>query len=282
MAALLVRLRWVTVLAWLAATATAVTLLPAIEDAHSGALGALIPRNAQAVKAEIASKTQFGFPLLSRTLIVQRDRGGLSAADQAAVVRRAVALNRHRVPGFERIAAALPVTNAVGSEPFVRERSTTAITYLFFRPDVDAGQRADLARRFVAEHVPATAGGTVGVTGQAAAAGEQADLVTRWLPVIELATLALVGLAVGLRFLAVGAPLLTLIAVAIGYLISNHIAAWVGQRAGFVSAGGRAHHRRPAVRRGHRLLDLLHVALSRAAGSTGANGCRPRGRRPLR
>ncbi|QEC48273.1 MMPL family transporter [Baekduia soli] len=231
---LVVRLRWVVVCGWILAAVAAVRLLPAIEDAHSGALGALVPRDAAAVKAEIASKTRFGFPLLSRTLIVQRDPRGLSAAEQAAVVERAVRLNRHAVPGFERIAAALPVTNAIGSAPFVRERGTTAITYLFFAPDVDVGDRADLARRFVEEHVPATPTGTVGVTGQAAAAGEQSDLVARWLPVIELATIALVAMAVGARFMAVGAPLLTLATVAIAYLISNHIAAWVGQRLGFV------------------------------------------------
>ncbi|MEO6496871.1 MAG: MMPL family transporter [Solirubrobacteraceae bacterium] len=231
---LVVQLRWVVVATWLILAGAATTLLPAIEDARSGALGALVPRNAEAVKAEIASKTRFGFPLLSRTLIVQRDPQGLAAGAQARFIRQAAALTRHEVPGFERIAAALPVTNAVGSAPFARERSTTAIMYLFFRPDVDAFQRVDLAHRFAAAHVPASSGGTVGVTGQAAAAGEQSDLVVKWLPVIELATLLLVALAVGVRFRAVGAPLMTLVSVALAYLISNHLVAWVGERAGFV------------------------------------------------
>ncbi len=234
MVALIVRLRWAVVAFWVLTAVAAVQLLPAIEDANSGALGALVPRNADAVKAEIVSKTEFGFPLLSRTLIVQRSPSGLSAGEQALVLRRAVLLNRHGYKGFERIAAALPVTNAFGAAPFARERGTTAITYLFFRPDVDVGLRSYLARRFVELHVPASPGGTVGRTGQAAAAGEQSALVIRWLPIIELSTLVLVGLAVGLRFMALGAPLMTLAAVAIAYLISNHLTAWVGQQAGFV------------------------------------------------
>jgi hypothetical protein len=237
-----IRLRWAIVGLWVLIAVAATTQLPAIEDAHSGALGALIPRNAEAVKAEIASKTQFGFPLLSRTLIVQRDRAGL-----------------HRVPGFERIAAALPVTNAVGTSPYARERSTTAIMYLFFGADVSAADRVDLARRFADAYVPATSGGTVGVTGQAAAASEQSDLVVRWLPVIELATLLLAALAVGVRSRAVGAPLMTLLTVAIAYLISNHVVAWIGQR---VTAGGTgrrslaaARHRRGVARRLQRALE---------------------------
>lgn len=229
-----VRLRWAIVAVWVLLAVAATTRLPAIEDAHSGALGALVPRNAEAVKAEIASKTQFGFPLLSRTLIVERDPHGLAPRAQALFVRQAAALTRHQVPGFERIAAALPATNAVGASPFARERSTTAIMYLFFRPDVSADARVDLAQRFAAAHLPASRGATVGVTGQAAAAGEQSDLVVSWLPAIELATLLLVALAVGARFRAVGAPLMTLLTVAIAYLISNHVVAWIGERAGFV------------------------------------------------
>ncbi len=126
------------------------------------------------------------------------------------------------------------MTNAVGDARFARERSTTAITYLFLLPDVSANARADLARRYVAKYVPQPPGGSVGVTGQAAAAGEQSDLVTRRLPAIELATLLLAALAVGIRFRALGAPVLTLITVAIADLIANHVVAWVGERAGFV------------------------------------------------
>ncbi|MGI8621989.1 MAG: hypothetical protein ACR2NB_00570, partial [Solirubrobacteraceae bacterium] len=85
---LVVRLRWPVVALWLILAVAATTQLPAIEDARSGALGALVPRNAEAVKAEIASKTQFGFPLLSRTLLVERDPHGLPGLAQAVFVRQ--------------------------------------------------------------------------------------------------------------------------------------------------------------------------------------------------
>ncbi|UTI63031.1 MMPL family transporter [Paraconexibacter antarcticus] len=232
-ASLLVRLRWPIVVFWIAAAAVCATLLPAIKDADSGALGALVPRNAQAVKTEVTSKTKFGFPLLSRTLIVERNPHGLSAARQLAVFRRAAALTRHEVRGYGQIAAALPVTNAIGAAPFVRERSTTTITYLFFAPDVSVDTRAHLAERFVKYHVPPEAGTTVGVTGQAVAAGRQRALVKNRLPIIELATVLLVGLAVGFRFRAPGPPLVTLMAVAIAYLIASHLVALVGRQAGF-------------------------------------------------
>ncbi len=138
-AAIVVRLRYAVLAGWLVATVAAVVLLPSIDEAQTGALGDLAPNDAEAIKAEIRSSELFGFPLLSRTLVVQRDPHGLSPAAQARIGTRAVAVNRHALPGLERIGGALPITNLVGAPPFAREHSTTGITYLLFGPDVGRG-----------------------------------------------------------------------------------------------------------------------------------------------
>jgi RND superfamily putative drug exporter len=229
----LCRGRFVVLAAWLAGAVVCVVALPTIDQARSGAVGGLYPKDADAIKAEITSKTRFGFPLLSRTLVVQRDPGGLSAARQARVVERAADLTRHRVPGFGEIAAALPVTNVLGRSPFARERSTTAITYLFFEPDVKLDRRVGLAHDLVRERIGTGAESEVaGVTGQAAAIGEQSRVIVDRLPIIELATFLLVALAVGLRFRALGAPALTLGAIAVAYVVSSRVVAVVGEHFG--------------------------------------------------
>jgi hypothetical protein len=69
-----------------------------------------VPRNADAVDAELQSNELFRFPLLGRTLVVQRDPDGLSAPAQARAARRA--LTRDEYPGLRGVAFALPVTNA--------------------------------------------------------------------------------------------------------------------------------------------------------------------------
>src|ERR671915_47561 len=128
----IVRARWLIVALWLAASVYVAVALPTIREAQVGALGDLVPRSADALKAVLRSAELFRFPLLSRTLVVKRDPDGLSAEEQARVARRAVALNTNEYPGLRRIAGALPVTNTLGQPPFARERSTTAITYLLF------------------------------------------------------------------------------------------------------------------------------------------------------
>ncbi len=232
-AKLIVRGRWLVVALWVAAAAYVAVALPTIREAQVGALGDLVPRDAEAIEAEQRSHELFRFPLLSRTVVVQRDPAGLGAAEQARVVRRAVALNRHQYPGLRRIAGALPVTNTLGGASFARERSTAAITYLFFRPSVGRDDRQRLAQRFIDRRIePDNGHAFAGVTGAVAARSQQSELIGDKLPLVEAATVLLVALVVGLHFRALGAPLVTLLAVGVSYLTSIRLIAWIGQQVG--------------------------------------------------
>ncbi len=227
-----VRARFAVVALWLAAAVGLTLGLPSIKEAQVGALGDLVPNEADAIEAEIRSNELFGFPLLSRTLVVQRDPDGLSATEQARVARRALALNRGEYPGLRRIGGALAVSNTLGEPPFSRESSTTAITYLFFGPQVDRDARERLAERFVERRIEPFYDGFVGVTGSVSARIQQAEQITASLPLMELGTVVLVALVVGLHFRAVGAPLVALLAVAVAYLSSIRLIAWIGQKIG--------------------------------------------------
>ena len=231
-AALIVRLRWAIVLFWIAAALVVTVSLPTIRQAQVGSLGDLVPRDAHAVDAERRSYELFGFPLLSRTLVVEHDAHGLSPQRQTATLRRAAELNLDRLPGLHGIAGAVSVTNGVGRPRFAREHSTTAITYLFFGQDIGQIGRTGLARRLVAWHVRPPAGGDVGVTGAIPARYEQALIIEHRLPLIELATVLLIGLAVGVYFRAPGAPLLALATVAVAYLIAIRVIAALGKAVG--------------------------------------------------
>ncbi len=217
---------------WVAAAVITTLTLPSIDEAQVGALGDLVPHNADAIKAEKRSHELFGFPLLSRTVVVQRNPHGLSVDAQARVLSRAVALNRGEYPGLTGIAGAIPATNAVGKPPFSREHSTTALTFLFFRPDIGPIGQAGLTKRLEMREISAPGDSLVGDTGAISARQEQASLVKGALPIVELATVLLVLLAVGLHFRSVVAPLVNLIAVAISYLISIRLVAWIGENVG--------------------------------------------------
>jgi putative drug exporter of the RND superfamily len=227
---LVVRLRWVILLAWIAAAVASTLYLPPLEQVEAGAIGDLVPKNTPALKAEADSYRLFGFPVLSRTAIVQRNPDGLSVQAQTRVVLRAIQLTNRTDTEFAKIAGAFPITNTLGLFPGSRERSTTAITYLFFDPDVGLYEQGALAERYANARINQPGDSLIGVTGPAPARSAQNDIILNRLPLVEVATVILIALIVGLTFRAVGAPLATLFTAGIAYVIAIRVVAWAGQR----------------------------------------------------
>lgn len=224
--------RYPIVAFWIAAAIAATLLLPSIDQAQVGALGDLVPHDAKAIQTEKRSLELFGFPLLSRNVLVQRNPHGLSKLALVRFAARTYALDRKLLPGLTGIAATLPLTNAVVDPPLARERGTTALSYLFFPPDIGPSGRAGLVDRLEKRYINRPGDALVGSTGTLSARQEQAAVIRRGLPTVEIATVVLVLLAVGLHFRALGAPLLNLGAVAIAYLVAIRLIAFIGSRVG--------------------------------------------------
>jgi len=150
-ARVLVRLRWLVVAFWLAATAAAVMLLPSVgyrgED-----LSQLVSNDNPAVQSEVRSFEKFGFPLLSRVAVVQRNPHGLPLDIQTKAVTRARDLTEGKYPELKPIMAAVPITNALQALPGSKENGTTIITMLFTAPDVSLADQLDAANQFVAKY----------------------------------------------------------------------------------------------------------------------------------
>ena len=98
------------------------------------------PPNSKAIATERASAQAFGFPLLSRTVLVQRNESGLSAGAQQRAVERAVGVAKGTIGDVGPIAAAVPVVNVkdVFTSP---EQGTTALTYIFSKPGTTFARR---------------------------------------------------------------------------------------------------------------------------------------------
>jgi RND superfamily putative drug exporter len=227
-----VRLRWPIALAWVAAAVLATISLPSIEESQTGALGDLVPDDAAALDAELRSAELFGFPLLSRTIVVQRDPEGLEPVTQAATLNRTVSINRDVLEDVERIGGAIPVLNTFAVPPFTRENATTAVTYLFFTPDMGINDRVVLAERVRVRAERVEPSSFTAVTGAIPAREAQSDLIKERLPLVELCTVLLVLAAIGIHYRALLAPLVTLAAIAITYLVTVRVVAWVGQQIG--------------------------------------------------
>ncbi len=228
-ASLVVRLRFLIVAGWLAGAVVVTLYLPSIQDSSRGNLGGLIPADNPAIQAEIRSVTLFGFPVLGRVAVVQRDPQGLDIYAQARAGLRAVTITQRQYPGLEGILGALPVLNSGGRFPSSSEDGTTAITYLFMDPRTGFGTQTDLANRLAAEHINRPTDHLVGVTGSIPARVEQGRLIHDNLPLVELATVSMIFLIVALNFRALVAPAVTLLAAGVAYQVTVQSVGLIGQ-----------------------------------------------------
>jgi RND superfamily putative drug exporter len=229
---LVVRLRWFVVLGWAAGLLAAAVWLPA--SVPNADLGGFAPPNSRAIATETASAKAFGFPVLSRTMLVQRDEQGLSPAAKQRAVERAVAVAQRKAGDVGPVVGVVPVINAQGAFPSSSEEGTTALSYVFFKPGTTFGDEVAAASRFGRQQVNQPDDHLVGVTGTVPAQIAQSKILYGHLLLLEGATLAVVIGIVALKFRSVVAPLVALLTAAASYFVAVRVTNYAG---GFVKGG---------------------------------------------
>ncbi len=256
----MVSLRYVIIGGWCAAVVAAIWYFPPLNTASSGGLSELIPPGSAAAHAESDAAQLFGFPLDAGVAIVQRDPHGMPAATQDRAIRQAIAVDRGLAgqsaqlaqlarlagaaqvlsgpvspgppDGIPGLAGAFPLPNTSGLLHGTGERSTTVITFLYFRPGTSFGDQTAAADTYVHWFLNHPADDVVGVTGPIPAEYAQSQIIGANLGWVELFTLFAIALIVGLRFRSVGAPLAALACAGTAYVLAVRIVAWFAQRIG--------------------------------------------------
>jgi RND superfamily putative drug exporter len=229
-AATVIALRHLVPLAWIAAVVVASISLPDLASAPTAPLEDLAAKNGAASKAAATATKRFGFPLSTQTAVVQRNPRGLPAAAQRRQLEGARTIFSHSDPSLRDIRAALPISNAARGVP-ARERGTTAVTYLFFPPELSLESTTKTAHTYAAKQLGGRAGGVVGVTGAGPARLAQFSEIEHSLPIIEAASIVLIFVVVALAFRSLGAPLVALATAGISFLLAVRILPWAGERA---------------------------------------------------
>ncbi|WP_457252293.1 MMPL family transporter [Pedococcus sp. P5_B7] len=229
---LVVTFRWFIVVGWAVLLVAAAVWLPA--SSTSADLGGFAPPNSKAIATETTSAKAFGFPVLSRTMLVQRDANGLSQAAQQRAVERAVAVAKHTGGDVGPIVAVVPIGNTQGVFPSSSERDTTAVSYVFTKPGTTFGDEVGAADRFAREKVNQPDDHFVGVTGTVPAQLAQSTILYDHLLLLEGVTLVAVIGIVALKFRSIVAPLVALVTAAASYFLAVRVTNYAG---GFVEGG---------------------------------------------
>jgi RND superfamily putative drug exporter len=227
-ASVVIWLRYLVVVAWIAAAAAATIYLPGLGSGEALELGGLLPEDSPAIDAGERSQQLFTVPLTADTAVVERNPAGFSAETQEAIVRRAVDATTQEGVGDE-IRFALPILNTRELFPGSEEDGTTAVTHLFFPPKVSLTNRAELAHEYADR---GDEGHFAGVTGPGPARLAQFEEIEDALLFVELGSILAIALVVGITYRSLGAPLLTLAASAIAFLVASGTIPWVADRLG--------------------------------------------------
>jgi putative drug exporter of the RND superfamily len=229
-AAVVVTFRYFIVAGWIAAAAAAMTSLPALTP--SNGVAGLVPSSAPAVQAEYTATRIFGEPLDAQAVVVQRAARGLPVSVLQAAIRDAASIDTGRAVGtpISGLAGALPIPNTDAIFPGSRERSTTVLTYLYFRPATSPAAQLAGSETYARRYASAPADHLVGVTGAGLATYDQGVIISQHLVWVEIATVLAIALIVGFFFLSLGAPVATLACAATAFLVATRLVAWVMQQ----------------------------------------------------
>ena len=111
-AAVVVALRFLIPVAWVAGVVAATISLPQLGSEGGAPIGDIVPEHSDAEQATQTASERFGFPLATDTAVVQRNEAGLSPATQRRSFRAALATTRGGGPAPGELRGAIPITDA--------------------------------------------------------------------------------------------------------------------------------------------------------------------------
>jgi RND superfamily putative drug exporter len=209
---------------WLVASGAALKYIPPLTPTGSRTvIGAALGRSSPAIKAEILDAKRFHFPLSAQVVIVQHRSSGLPVQAQLTAFRHAIEIDTHKLPAFRQIGGAIPIANDGRLLKASPGHATTILTYLLISPRLNFAQSTLLADRYAHRFLSGRGDALVGVTGAYPAEYTQLQALASSLSLVQWLSIAILVLVVGLTFRSVVAPLLTLLAAGIAYVLSRRL-----------------------------------------------------------
>lgn len=212
--------RLLVIAAWVAGAVLATSYLPSGLGSEGAELGSLLPRSSEALEVEARALRTFGFPLISRSMVVARKEGGFDPGEAAAALRYVA-----RTDKAETGLKAVPF-DAEGKALEGGNVGDTLLIYLY-APESEA---VTASERFATGLRRATGADTAHITGAFPAAAAETNLVEEHLLWVEIATVALVVGILAIYFRSVLIPLICLGGVGLAYLVSERLLGLVAER----------------------------------------------------
>jgi RND superfamily putative drug exporter len=212
--------RLLVIAAWIAGAALASAYLPSGLGGEGAELGSLLPRSSEALEVEEKALRTFGFPLISRAMVVAHKEGGFDPAAASAALDYIV-----RIDKGESGMKAVPFDTE--AKPLQGGQIGDTLLVYIYAPESEA---VGASEEFAAGLRRATGAESAHVTGAYPAAAAESNLVDEHLPWVEIATVVLVVGILAIYFRSVLIPLLCLAGVGLAYLVSDRLLGVVAEQ----------------------------------------------------
>jgi RND superfamily putative drug exporter len=224
---IVITLRWVVLVAWVAVALALTVLIPYRPDTTTGTtFSELLPADSPVFRVEQRILQEFRVPLLSGTTVVVHQADGLSLLTRADSLLWGLATTQDTLqsdtpPKADTIAAAIPVPTG---------RTDVAVTYLYVAPGTGLNDEVRLADGYAA-HFKNQPDVSSYVTGFVPAQIAQLNYLDSRLRLFEVASVLVIMALVAFAFRSLLAPLVVVGVAAVGYLVyfpllSSFAAAW--------------------------------------------------------
>lgn len=217
--------RLLVIAAWIAGAALATSQLPSGLGSEEAKLGSLLPRSSQALEVEERSLHTFGFPLISRSMVVVQKEGGFDPGAGDATLRY-IAKTDKGGSGLKAVPFAAEGKPLAGGQ-----LGDTLLVYLYAGPAAE-GDAVGLSEEFAAGLRRATGADTAHITGSIPAAAAESNLVEEHLIWVEIATVVVVVGILLAYYRSLAIPLLCLAGVGLSYLIADRLLGVVAEKFG--------------------------------------------------
>ncbi len=214
--------------AWIAAAVVAVMFLPDFGAASGFGLIQLVPSNTPALRAQATEQRLFGSSLAdSPALVVEHSQRSIPTATLVRIGRQAQVVDGSHPAAAppDQPSFALPLVNVPGLISTAQVPATTAVTFLFFPSAALSGDITVGADRYAAA-TPRPPGASVGVTGPVPAQITEGNLIENALVVLEIVTVLVIAVLVGVIFRSPVAPLVPLAGAGVSYMVARHVLGW--------------------------------------------------------
>jgi RND superfamily putative drug exporter len=227
LARVIVGLRFLIVPAWIAGAILVSLNLPSMFASGTSDVGSFLPADSEAIQVEEQALETFGTPVLSRTMVVARDRDRFDLEQGRAAAELISSIDEQ--PMGRVHLRAVPLLEAPGLLESDR-LGTTLVVFLFVDPLLGEEEEIETVDGFAADLRQATAAPEVHVTGAIPGTRAETTIANDHLLWVEIATVLLVVTILALYFRSVGIPLLGLATVGIAYTVADHVLGWASER----------------------------------------------------